>query len=562
MPTAKPLETARPEWRQGWTQLGFRNYQNHNHFVEPGLVGTAPDSIYNNRPVRIGRRLVLVLLVAMTPVVAVYTYWTARWSSRNYIADLKRETRATTRALAPVVAGYIQRGQWTQVHLMLQRMSADGTEGAVLQSNGHLWYAVAELPRGLSASAVNGLWYSVPELPQALTTPAMIGDNVTGDIGFDFEQSVGDRYWFCRIVPLNSDKLIGYLLVAQDWTDIDEDVRQRMLPPVGAALLVTALIAALIPVLVNRYVSQPLAELSRRVLRFSGGEELGKSSASDEVKLLSEEFQRLDQRLTKAHEDLLERHRYELELDRRLQRADRLATIGTLASGLAHEIGTPMAVIRARTELLLEGNPSSEKTREGLEIILSQIDRITRIVRMLLDYARSREPIRAKHDVRTIIEHVLKLVETEGKRRGVRVIMEPSNGPLTVECDAEQLQQVFINLAINAFDAMAPSGGTLRVSTEVEQKDHHTRIVKSTFEDNGSGVPPQFQEHLFDPFFTTKPPGKGTGMGLSVSQAIIRDHNGEISFDSEPSSTRFYVRIPMAPGNEVPHINGDARVER
>jgi signal transduction histidine kinase len=483
----------------------------------------------------------LVLLLAMTPVVAVYTYWSARWSSRNYIADLKRETRATTRALAPVVADYIQRGHWTQVHEMLQRMSADETEGAVLQSNGELWYAASDLPRGLIVTAARG----------AVRTN-----------GFDFEESVGDRHWFCRIVPLTSGQLIGYLLVAQDWTDIDEDVRQRMLPPVGAALLVTALIAALIPILVSRYVSQPLAELSRRVLRFSAGEELGNTSASDEVELLSEEFQRLDQRLTKAHEDLLERHRYELELVRRLQRADRLATIGTLASGLAHEIGTPMAVIRTRTELLLEGNASPEKFREGLEIILSQIERISHIVQMLLDYARSREPVRAANDIRTIIEHVLKLVETEAKQRGVRIVVEPSNEPLTVECDAEQLQQVFINLAVNAFDAMAPGGGTLRVSMEVEQKVHHTPIVKLTFDDNGSGVPPQFQEHLFDPFFTTKPPGKGTGMGLSVSQAIVHDHNGEISFDSEPSGTRFYVRMPMATGNTASHICGDAGVER
>ena len=489
---------------------------------------------------RIGRRLVLVLLLAMTPVIAVYTYWTAQWSSRNYIADLKRETRATTRALAPVVAGYIQRRQWTQVHEMLQRMSADETDGAVLQSNGELWYAVSDLPRQLIVAAAHG---------------------AVGTDGFDFEESVGDSYWFCRIVPLNTGKLIGYLLVAQDWTDIDEDTRQRMLPPVGAALLVTALIAALIPILVSRYVSRPLAELSRRVLRFSDAEQLGKPLANNEVELLSEEFQRLDQRLTKAHGDLLERHRYELELDRRLQRADRLATIGTLASGLAHEIGTPMAVIRTRTELLLEGNPHLEKTREGLEIILSQIERITRIVRMLLDYARSREPVRAEHDVRTIIEHVLKLVETEAKRRGVRIVAESSNGPLAVECDAEQLQQVFINLAVNAFDAMTPSGGTLRVSTEVEQKDDPTPILKLTFEDNGSGVPQHFQEHLFDPFFTSKPPGKGTGMGLSVSQAIIHDHNGEISFDSGPVGTRFYVRIPMAPGQTASHLNGDVRVE-
>jgi len=499
----------------------------------------------------------------MTPVIAVYTYWSAQWSRRNYIADLKKETRATARALAPVLAGYIQHAQWTEVHQMLQRMSADGTDGAVLQSNGDVWYAVAELPHGLIATAMHGLWYAIPKLPRSLTATAENGNDTAGDPGFDFEQSIGEKDWFCRIVPLsNGSGLIGYLLVAEDWTDIDEDVRERMLPPVGAALLVTALIALLIPILVSRYVSRPLAELSRRVLRFSGAEQLGKTVANNEVELLSDEFRRLDQRLTKAHEDLVERHRYELELDRRLQRADRLATIGTLASGLAHEIGTPMAVIQTRAELLLERNTNNEKTREGLEIILSQIGRISRIVQMLLDYAHSREPVRARHDIRAIIEHVLKLVETEAKRRGVRILVEPGDGPLTVKCDAEQLQQVFINLAVNAFDAMAPSGGTLRVSSEIEHEADHGAILKLTFEDNGAGVPVQFQQHVFDPFFTTKPPGKGTGMGLSVSQAIIHDHNGDISFDSEPGGTRFYVRVPMAPENPASHINGDARLER
>jgi signal transduction histidine kinase len=487
--------------------------------------------------VKIGRRLVLVLLLAMTPVVAVYTYWSAQWSRQNYITDLKRETASTTRALAPVVAGYIGRRQWKQVHEMLQRMSADGTEGAVLQADGELWYAVSDLPPSLIARAAHG--------------PADAD-------GFDFEQSVANHYWFCRVVPLNSGHVSGHLLVAQDWTDIDDDVRQRMLPPVGAALLVTALIAALIPTLVGRYVSRPLAELSRRVLRFSGGEEPGKPQ-SDEVELLSEEFQRLDLRLTKAHADLLERHRYELELDRRLQRADRLATIGTLASGLAHEIGTPMGVIRTRAELLLEGsNASPAKTREGLEIIVGQIERISRIVRMLLDYAHSREPRRAEHDVRTIIEHVLKLVETEARRCGVRVLAELSEIPLVVECDAEQLQQVFINLAVNAFDAMAPGGGRLKVRGEIERADHRFPIVRLMFEDTGPGVPPQVQDRLFDPFFTTKPPGKGTGMGLSVSQAIMHDHNGEISFDSGPGGTRFSVRIPMVSAEGVSNISRDA----
>jgi signal transduction histidine kinase len=472
--------------------------------------------------VKIGRHLVFVLLLAVTPVVAIYTYWSVRWSGQNYVADLKRETRATMRGITPVLASYVQAAQWARVDELFDRMSVDGTEGALLKANGDL-YAAKDFPGSL--------------LPKAARELTQSGAS-------EFEQQVGDRYWFCRIVPLSADKQIGYLLVAQDWTNIGENLRQRILPPIGAAAIVVVLIGALIPTVVTRYVSKPLTELSRKVIRFSSEDETANASV-DEVTLLSEEFQRLDEQLTRARADLLGRHRYELELNQRLQRADRLATIGTLASGLAHEIGTPMGVIRTRTELLLQGRPSPEKTREGLEIVLSQIERVSKIVRMLLDYARARTARRIKYDVRIIIEQALKLVEAQAKQGKVRIIAQCGTCPLTVECDPDQLQQVFINLAVNAFDAMAPTGGTLTVDASVTATEHDSSIVRVVFEDNGPGIPQEFRERLFDPFFTTKPPGKGTGMGLSVSQSLIRDHEGELRFEDGSAGARFSVILPM-----------------
>ena len=206
---------------------------------------------------------------------------------------------------------------------------------------------------------------------------------------------------------------MAILLVAQDWSDIKADLRTRALGSVFAETVLIVLIAAIIPLAIRRYISNPLRELSRRVTRLSDGEDLSRSIAGDEVKLLSEEFRRLDQQLTKAGADTVERHRRELELERRLQHADRLATIGTLASGLAHEIGTPMGVIRGRAEYLLSSEPGAQKLAEGLEIIIRQIDPISRIVRMLLDYARNRESTRAVCDLRAIVQHGLSLVETE-----------------------------------------------------------------------------------------------------------------------------------------------------
>jgi signal transduction histidine kinase len=504
------------------TSRGFTHFN--------GCSGPLPPSRGSSKMgrVRLGRRLALLLLLTLTPVVAVYTYWSVQWSRRGYVTDLKRETRATMRGLAPVLAGYVNGGQWTQVEELFGRMGADGTAAALLNDDGDIRYASAGFPVDVFAAAKER--------------------GIAGGV-IEFEHHSAGRYWFCRIIPIDTNPR-AYFMVAQDWTDIGENLRQRMLPAIGAALLVIAVIGCAIPLLVSRYVSKPLAELSRKVVRFA--EDQPERDDNDEVKLISEEFQRLDQQLTKAHTELLERHRYELELDRRLQRADRLATIGTLSSGLAHEIGNPMGIIRTRAELLLDARMPPEKTRESLEIVLKQIDRVSKIVRMLLDYARGRESRRVECDLRTVLGHVLKLVETEARRNRVKIVTEQAAEPLIAVCDPDQIQQVFVNLAVNAFDAMAPQGGSLRITSAIVRRERGGDILKVTFEDSGPGVPAELRTQLFDPFFTTKPPGKGTGMGLAVGQSIMRDHGGDLVYEPTAVGARFSAIIPMKqPGLEL-----------
>jgi HAMP domain-containing protein len=271
-------------------------------------------------PVKVGTRLTLVLLLALTPTVALYTYWSTTRSTRTYIDDLKRETRATSRALVPALENDLRSREWDQIDNVLQRMSVEGTLGALFSPEGKPMYAATGFPPGLAPSADKF--------------------GLSGSRGFvEYEAAVNGRRWFCRLSPLKQpdQMIIGHLLVAQDWSDIRVDLRARTLGSVAAAIVVVTLIAAIIPLAIRRYISNPLRELSRRVTRLSSGVELSRGIGGDEVKLLSEEFRRLDQQLTKAGTDLMERHRRELELERRLQHADRLATIGTLASGLAHE---------------------------------------------------------------------------------------------------------------------------------------------------------------------------------------------------------------------------------
>jgi signal transduction histidine kinase len=482
--------------------------------------------------VKLGTRLAAVLLFAVTPVILGYTWWSVQRSTNAYITDLKGELRTAGLGLAPAMENDLRGNEWIQVHDVLDRMSTDSTLAALINPDGRLWYAPAGFPGGL------------------LPSEKLI-ERASARGSAEFEQWVAERYWFCRVIRLDvaTPSRPAFLLVAQDWTNINQDLRERAVVSVVVALLVVAAIATIIPIVVRRYVSRPLAELSRKVMRFSNDGELDRSVSGDELKLLTEEFRRLDQQLTNAQADLMKRHKQGLALERQLQRAERLATIGTLASGLAHEIGTPMGVIRGRAEYLLHGQPEpAATTNQGLQIIIDQIDRISRIVRMLLDYARERESLRVNCDVRSVIEHALSLMETEAKRREITVRADLGDQPMLIECDADQLQQVFINLAMNAFDAMTPAAGNLMVRAAVDHENGVKPLIKITFEDTGPGVPLENLARVFDPFFTTKEPGKGTGMGLAVSQSIIRDHDGEIVLETGSVGARFTISMPIPTG--------------
>jgi signal transduction histidine kinase len=213
-----------------------------------------------------------------------------------------------------------------------------------------------------------------------------------------------------------------------------------------------------------------------------------------------------------------------------------------------------MGVIRGRAEYLAHSKMEPQKTAEGLDIIIGQIDRITSIVRMLLDYSRYRESLKMTADLRPIVQRSIHLIETEATKRGVRVRTETGDQPLLIDCDPDQLQQVFVNLGINALDAMRVTGGALTVRARTEHNNGGARVVV-VFEDTGPGIPEANRGRIFDPFFTTKEPGQGTGMGLAVCQTIVQSHDGEITFESGPAGTRFFASFPRS------HRSNSASIE-
>ncbi len=226
------------------------------------------------------------------------------------------------------------------------------------------------------------------------------------------------------------------------------------------------------------------------------------------------------------------------QLEEQLRRTERVAELGTLASGMAHEIGTPMNVILGRAEYLMD-RVKDEPTKKGLQTIIAQVERITKVMNQLLAFARRKPPERGPLQLKDVIETGLELFRERLGKSGVAVELTLDHACPKVLADGDQMSQVFINLVMNALHAM-PDGGALRVGLK-QDKD----MVKLTVADTGHGIPPEALPKIFEPFFTTKEFGKGTGLGLTVVKGIIDEHQGTITVDSEEGKgTRFTISLP------------------
>ncbi|RPH74677.1 MAG: hypothetical protein EHM80_17535 [Nitrospiraceae bacterium] len=227
------------------------------------------------------------------------------------------------------------------------------------------------------------------------------------------------------------------------------------------------------------------------------------------------------------------------QIQEQLRKTERIAELGTLASGMAHEIGTPMNVILGRAEYLLQ-RTTDEGMKKGLATIVTQIERITKVMNQLLAFARREPPERRAVDLGEIVEESLEMFQERIVRSRVTVEKALEANLPVVHADRDQLIQVLINLVVNSLHAM-PEGGRLRLS--LGREDDHVRLGLS---DTGHGMPEEIRSKVFDPFFTTKDFGKGTGLGLTVVKGIIEEHGGTILVESAvDKGTTFWVRLPL-----------------
>ncbi|MDB4927671.1 MAG: histidine kinase, partial [Myxococcaceae bacterium] len=314
----------------------------------------------------------------------------------------------------------------------------------------------------------------------------------------------------------------------------------------ACALLVMALGVAL--------VGRPVRRLVAQARRVGAGDFTGRLTLSrrDELGELAEEMNAMCDRLAAAHDRLLEETNARLAAQAGLEHADRLTTVGRLAAGLAHEVGTPLNVIAQRAQMVLAREVTGEAALDAARVVAEQADRITVIIRQLLDFARRRGPAKAVRDLRAVAAGAASLLAPLAQKRRVTIALVQPDAAVDVELDAGQIHQVLANLVVNAVDAM-PSGGTVTVTVSRGRAEAPAALGGGAAEyarvevrDEGAGIPAEALPHVFEPFFTTKDVGEGTGLGLSVAHGLVREHGGWIAAQSPAGGgSLFTVYLPV-----------------
>ena len=334
----------------------------------------------------------------------------------------------------------------------------------------------------------------------------------------------------------------------------------------SAVLIFVSIIGVALSTWLGANLSRPIRALEEGARRIASGENLPDIcvESHDEIASLAGEFNTMKHRLRERDEEnqALNRTLEEKVLERTVQleekslqllntqkdlaQAERLAAIGVLASGVAHEINNPMAIIRGNAELLEMSARLDDSDQSEIETIIQQVGRVERIVSNLLTFARTKNKVIRRFNVEELLDDIMEQIGHQIPLARYRIERKYGISNNALEGDEDQLRQVFTNLVLNALQAME-TGGSITLSTAV---DRDTNNCSVTIGDSGPGVPEDIREKLFTPFFTTKP--RGTGLGLAVSYGIVKDHGGDIRVESESGrGASFAVLLPLRQANRL-----------
>jgi two-component system, NtrC family, sensor kinase len=376
-----------------------------------------------------------------------------------------------------------------------------------------------------------------------------------------FETKIADSQILLTYLPITvKGQRVGALEVSGPLVERDNEFRAELEQSIARSAL--AALAAFMAVAIGGYlfVGRPMRLLVAKARRIGAGDLTGplQLRQRDEVGVLATEINQMCEQLAEAQKLVKEQTDQRLAASEQLRHADRLTTVGKLASGMAHELGTPLNVVSGRAKMIARGQVAGPELIESAQAIVEQADRMTNIIKQLLGFARRRKPQHRKESLRLVAEHTLALLRPMADKSAVSFQSRQGEPEPFAEIDVPLIEQALTNLVVNAIQAM-PKGGTVTVSSCEEVVSPPAGVTASSgsyaclhVEDTGMGMTSEQLRHAFEPFFTTKEVGSGTGLGLSVAHGIVRDHGGWIAATSEVDrGSRFSMYLPSVRQNST-----------
>ncbi|HEU0204164.1 MAG TPA: ATP-binding protein [Burkholderiaceae bacterium] len=365
--------------------------------------------------------------------------------------------------------------------------------------------------------------------------------------------------------------VLGVLDIVYSLDEIDQSLWRNTLTVAGGSAAFVFLVSLLVSVFVHRLVYVPLRDLQSGARRLAAGEldQAIPVRSTDEFGQLAGSFNTMTAAIRESRAKLEESaHTLEQKVQQRTQelrvaqaeavRGEKLASVGLLAAGVAHELNNPLTGVLTFSHLLRQKMPDGSQDAEDLDLVIRETKRCAAIIRRLLDFAREKKPEKKYADLNALIEETERIVERPAHLRDIAITMELDPALPKVWVDADQIKQVVMNMLVNAQHALeGKREGTITIRTRragarcPEPGVPAVPMVEIAIADTGCGIAAGDLSRVFDPFFTTKEVGKGTGLGLSVSHGIVRAHGGLIEVESTlGAGTTFRVFLPLAPRAE------------
>ena len=479
-------------------------------------------------------KLVVVFVLGIMLLIAANGYLRIQRETRAFEDDATADARRVGSVMEPMVATmWRERGQQPALE-MIRKTS--GPQYAMRIR--WVWFdAAADDPHKPKAPR---------EHLAAVTIDKTVVFRLPEENGAEFIHA----YWPVQVHPERR----GGLELSKPTTQLEE-MKSDVILRTGGMMLATTLLTIVLATAVGvGFVGRPLKRLTEKTRRVAAGDLTGpvQLNTHDELAELADGLNTMCDRLSASQQQVEQETANRVAAMEQLRHADRLRTVGRLASGVAHELGTPLNVISGRAALIASDKLDDQQRTESAKTIKSEADRMAGTIRQLLDFARCNAPRKASVDLTHVIEQTIELLSPIADKRKVHVAFEPSEqGDLSM-VDVGQIQQVLTNLIVNAMHASAERSDVAITLSRAEAhppEDHegsagvYDCIV---VQDHGVGIDPENIEHLFEPFFTTKDIGEGTGLGLSIAYGIVQEHSGWIDVASEVGhGSTFSVYLPV-----------------